>query len=715
MINLILTYVFGGVAALLLGWGYFKRPKRAVLWFAAISAALAATSAHFDAFWPMTTLAILALWSAIASLDFGDLSWRMRFGLVFNLFLLGLLSLWPSLSDMSGGKVPCPDYLCAPRTVGNDQLDPRINFKLGRGLDLRGGLRLVYTVDVDEAIKDRRDRYYEDMRTALAKGYGLHSGNKPPTEEVLHQLRDKVKIEAPRDRANTITLEFTNEADATTMVDARFRDQFKGELGQPEINGARVRFVVNEDAESEIRRTAVAQAKEIILRRVDELGLKEAAVSTRDEDIIVEVPGESEATFAEIREIISETARLEFKLLDDSTDYFAEIADEVQRTGKSPLEGLEFRRETAPIGVDDEGSEATKIITFAQLPIAPGEEPKETLERFKAWAEALDLPPDREIGFGLEYKLVDQVTLKEEPDAWRTYFLKSRAEITGDMISDARAQPDQSQGSLGGWVTGIQFTEKGGAIFSKITKQNVKRRFAIILDDRISSAPRINVHIAGGSAVITSGSNDPEIQLREAKKLELVLRAGALPAPISPSNEQRIGPSLGKDAIELGVEGALVSGLLVVVFMVLYYQRAGLIADISVGMNLFLQLAILASLSASMTLPGIAGLALTVGMSVDSNVLINERIREELRGGKSPRAAVDLGYSRALSAIVDGHITTFISGVVLAQFGTGPIKGFAVTLMVGVVTSIFCGVVVSRVLFDYWVRRLPRGARLDMG
>ena len=714
MINLILTYVFGGLAVLLLGWGYFKRPQRGALWLAAICSGLAATSAHFDSFWAMTSLGVLALWATITSINFADFNWRMRFGLVFSLTIIGGLSLWPSLSDMTGGAVPCPDYLCAVRGPEKNQ-GPRINFKLGRGLDLRGGLRLVYTVDVDEAIKDRRDRYYEDMRTALAKSYGLHSGNKVPSEEVLAKLREKVKIDAPRDRPNTITLKFVDPADATSMIDARFREQFHADMGQPQINGGNVTYTVSEDAETEIRKTAVAQAKEIILRRVDELGLKEASVSTRDEDIIVEVPGEDEATFAEIRAIISETARLEFKLLDDSNDFFGPIADKVQRENESPLEGLEFRRETVPVGYDDQGDRVTKVITFAQLPIAAGEEPRDTLERLKSWTETLKVPPDREIGYGLEYKLVDQVTLKEEPEAWRTYFLKSRAEITGDMISDARAQPDQSQGALGGWVTGITFTEKGGAIFSKITEANVKKRFAIILDGRISSAPEIRTHIAGGRAVITSGTRDPEVQLRDAKKLELVLRAGALPAPISPSNEQRIGPSLGKDAIDLGVEGALVSALLVVAFMVLYYRRAGIIADLSVSMNLFLQLAILASFSASMTLPGIAGLALTVGMSVDSNVLINERIREELRDGKSPRAAVEIGYSRALSAIVDGHITTFISGVVLAQFGTGPIKGFAVTLMVGVVASIFCGVVVSRVLFDFWVRLLPRGAELDMG
>jgi preprotein translocase subunit SecD len=245
--------------------------------------------------------------------------------------------------------------------------------------------------------------------------------------------------------------------------------------------------------------------------------------------------------------------------------------------------------------------------------------------------------------------------------------------------------------------------------------RQVKRRFAIILDGKVESAPVIQNRIPGGHAVITLGSSDPEAQLRDARKLELVLRSGALPAPISPSNEQRIGPSLGRDSIDLAVQGALGGSALVLVFMIIYYSRAGLIADIAVIMNLFLQLAILASLGASMTLPGIAGLALTIGMSVDANVLINERIREELDLGKSPRAAVEIGYKRAFSAIFDGHITSIISGIVLMQFGTGPIKGFAATLLVGVVCSLFTGVAMTRVMFDLWVKRLGRQGRLALG
>src|SRR5690606_27251526 len=211
------------------------------------------------------------------------------------------------------------------------------------------------------------------------------------------------------------------------------------------------------------------------------------------------------------------------------------------------------------------------------------------------------------------------------------------------------------------------------------------------------------------------GASDPAAQLRDSRKLELVLRSGALPAPITPSNEQHIGPSLGASAIELGVKGALLGSITVFVFMFLYYRRGGTIANIAVALNLLLQMATLATFGASMTLPGIAGLALTIGMSVDANVLINERIREEMRDGRSPRAAVELGYNKALSGIVDGHLTTLVSAIVLAQFGTGPVKGFAVTLIVGVAMSIFTGVVVTRILFDLWIRRMSRTAKLDMG
>ncbi len=712
-INEILTYVLAGLAVLLGVLGYLLRRRRNALWVAAACAGGAAAAVFFDSFWAMTTLAVFAVWALIAALDVVDLNWRLRFGLVTSITLIAIVSMWPTLSDMSGGRIPCPDYLCAPR----DELPPRVNMKLGRGLDLRGGLRLVYTVDVDEAIRDRRDRYYEEMRALLATSYGIHSGSQALTEEELARLREKVVVTAPRQPANQLVLTFADPADVEARIDARFRDQFRAELGNPEIQGNRVVYTVREDAASAIRDSAVGQAKEIVLRRVDELGLKEAAVSTRAEDIIVEVPGEDERSFAEIREVISQTARLEFKLLDDENDFFAPVKADLEKRGAGawPLEGLEFQRERVPVGLDANGDRIVKVVTFAYLPIPKGEEPKATLARLKDWVATLELPPDREVGYGLEYQTIDEVTLKQAPAGWRTYFLKSRADITGDMIRDARAQPDQSQGSLGGWNVGLVFTEQGGSIFGKVTSANVKKRFAIILDGKVESAPEILTAITGGHAQITMGSSDPEIQLRDSRKLEMVLRSGALPAPISPSNEQRIGPSLGADAIKLSVQGAVAGGTLVLLFMLAYYEYAGLVSALSVLLNIFLQLAILASLGASMTLPGIAGVALTMGMGVDANVLQNERIRDEYREGKSPRAAVEIGFSRALSAIIDGNLTTLISAIVLAQYGTGPIKGFAFTLMVGTTVNIFCGVFVSRVLYDLWVRTMTRKTKFRIG
>lgn len=698
---LVLTSIFGALALVFLILGLVRRADRVLFFLAAILCACAGGAAWVNSFWAMVILALLGLGSAFTALDVLDPNWRVRAAICVSVTVIGVIALWPTVHAMSGGRVPCPQYV-----------RDHVTFRLVAGLDLRGGMRLVYTVDVEEAIKDKRDNYFEDMRLELTKVYGLHEGDERPKDEVYKKLAEKVSIESPRRPVDTVVLTVKPGADPT-KIDDRFLSRFREELSYARSeDGREYKFHIRSAIETSIRERAVAQAREIIHRRVDQLGLREAAVSSRDEDIIIEVPGEDEKSFANIRDIISQTARLEFKLLDDDTDFFKPI-----RESASPAslpEGLEFFSETVSVGMDGEDVR-TKQSTYAFLKKGDKETTQQTLDRFKEWVATLDVPQDREIGYELEYRTVDEVTLKQEEHGFRTYFLKSRAEITGDLIRDAAATPDQSAGSLGGWYVSLQFTEQGGRIFERITGENIKRRFAIILDGRVASAPVIQSRIPGGHAQITLGSDDPEIQLRDARKLELVLRSGALPAPISPSNEQRIGPSLGRDAIELAVEGALGGSVLVLLFMVFYYSRAGLIADLAVLLNLLLQLAILASFGASMTLPGIAGLALTIGMSIDANVLINERIREELDAGKSPRAAVDIGYKRAFSAIVDGNVTSIIAGIVLAQYGTGPLKGFAVTLIVGVFCSMFTAVVVTRVLFDLWVKALGRHGRLAMG
>jgi preprotein translocase subunit SecD len=692
--------VFGAIALVLGAWGYTQRSKRVALWVGGLCAAIAAVCAYYDAFWGMVFMGLGVVWALIGATRLVDTGWRMRAGVVVTSTLLALLALWPTAHSMSDGAIAIPQYL-----------KERIAFKLVAGLDLRGGMRLVYTVDVQEAIRDRRDRRYEEMRAELAKLFELHTGDDRPTEAVYAKLREHVTLTPSRTDASALTLELLPSTDVG-KIDTRFLSTFATELAYRRSDDQRTyQFKLKEEASSQIRETAVAQAKDIVLRRVDELGLREAAVSTRDEDIIVEVPGTDESAFDEIREIIGQTARLEFKLLDDEADFFATMS----RDPNLQLpEGIQIRAHSVPLGQDSDGEAITASRSYASLDLKDGESSKDGLARFKAWAETLDIPPDRELGYEL-LRETDPDTLQEKEVGWVTHYLKSRAEITGDMVRDAQAVPDQSSASMGGWYVALTFTDSGGSTFERITAENIKRRFAIILDDRVESAPVIQDRIAGGHASITMGASDPAAQLRDSRKLELVLRSGALPAPITPSNEQHIGPSLGASAIELGVKGALLGSITVFVFMFLYYRRGGTIANIAVALNLLLQMATLATFGASMTLPGIAGLALTIGMSVDANVLINERIREEMRDGRSPRAAVELGYNKALSGIIDGHLTTLISAAVLAQFGTGPIKGFAVTLIVGVIISIFTGVVVSRLLFDLWVRRLTRTSKLQLG
>lgn len=701
-VDRVLTAVLGAFALILLLSGLVSRGRRASSWTGTLAAGAGAFAAYHDAFWPMALLGMIALTCAFASIDVFELGWRLRFSLAASVAGLGLLVLWPTLPALTGGKIPCPAYI-------RDHVD----FRLVAGLDLRGGLRLVYAVDVDTAIKDKRDNYYEDMRREAAKVLGLHQGDDLPSDDVYAKLREKVEIDAPRAQANVIHVRVKEGTDPSKLDD-RFLEKFRSELSYTRTQDQKnLEFKIKSSVETSIRERAVSQAKDIIGRRVDELGLREAAVSTRDEDIIVEVPGEDEKAFSTIREIISKTARLEFKLLDDDTDFFGGVMKTVQK--ETLPEGLEFRQENVSVGKDADGETRTRTNTFAILNKLPKETSTQTLQRFKEWVATLQVPNDREVGYQLEHRVVDEVTGKEEESGFRSYFLKSRADITGDMIRDAGASPNQGTGAMGGWVVNLTMTDQGGRIFDRVTGANVKRRFAIILDGRAFSAPVIQSQISGGHCQITLGAGDAETQLREAKQLELVLRSGALPAPISPSNEQRIGASLGSDSIKLAVQGALGGTTLVLLFMLVYYHRAGLIADLAVGLNLFLQLAVLASFGASMTLPGIAGLTLTVGMSVDNNILINERIREEIALGKSMRAAVEVGYKRALAAIVDGHVTTVIAGLVLAQYGTGPLKGFAITLMVGVICNIFTGVVVTRLMFDLWVRWIGRNGQLDMG
>ena len=298
-----------------------------------------------------------------------------------------------------------------------------------------------------------------------------------------------------------------------------------------------------------------------------------------------------------------------------------------------------------------------------------------------------NIPPEDEILYGIQEDKLTHTQIKVP------YLIKRRTLITGDYIADARVLIDPQ---LNEPYVAISFNKQGARIFARITEANVGKRLAIILDNKVHSAPVIREKIPGGEARITGN-----FTMEEAKDLAVVLRAGALPAPVEILEERTVGPSLGHDSIRKGVEASIVGGILVVIFIAIYYGLSGIIADTALIVNLVLLLAGLAFFQATLTLPGIAGIALTIGMGVDANVLIFERIREELRLGRTPRAATEAGYRKALWTIFDANTTTLITALILFQFGTGPIRGFAVTLSLGIMANMFTAIFMCKVIFDY--------------
>ena len=275
------------------------------------------------------------------------------------------------------------------------------------------------------------------------------------------------------------------------------------------------------------------------------------------------------------------------------------------------------------------------------------------------------------------------------------FLIKKRVLLDGSLLTNARVEFDQFQQPQ----VGIEFNRKGARIFDRITGENIHKRLAIVLDESVYSAPTIQDRIAGGKAVITGS-----FTLNEAKDLAIALRAGSLPAPVEIIEERTVGPTLGADSVRMGLMSMLIGGLLVILFMAVYYKGAGLIADLALIVNIILIGGGLAALQATLTLPGIAGIILTIGMAVDANVIIFERIREELRSGRTALASVHAGFDRATLTILDANVTTLIAALVLYQFGTGPIKGFAVTLCLGIIASLFTALILSKNIFDFILR-----------
>ncbi|MFN9810754.1 MAG: protein translocase subunit SecD [Deltaproteobacteria bacterium] len=611
-----------------------------------------------------------------------DRGWYFRFALVVGLMVYAGLVFWPSLSGT--------DY-APPAWVTNT-----FQRRIALGLDIQGGLRLMYEVEVEQAVEDRRDLRAQQMLERLCERMEICS-EEEHTADQLEETRARVRISSVDRDGFRVTFE---EAGDLASLDRDVVNLF-GDIQETRRDATSVSFVMDSEAMENLREQAVDQARETVAERIDGLGLREAGVMAREENIVVELPGATDEQFDQIRAVISRTARLEFKVVDDEATFLADLNDVPQ--------GVSRAQETVSAGEENPSVQSTYLT-------ASGEDARTRLQDYVAsLRQNGSIPEGREVLVGQADLGLDAEDLEdgETPqEVWRTYTVHSRADVTGDAIADAMVANDPQDGNP---YVALTFDSAGADAFERLTGANVRRRMAIVLDDRVETAPVIQSRIGGGRASNPLGRNEayPDM-LTVASDLVVVLRAGALPAPIRPANEQLIGPSLGADAVEQGILGAAIGVLLVLLFMGAYYQVGGLIADVAVLLNLLFLVAILAAFEATLTLPGIAGIALTIGMAVDANVLINERIRDEMRLGKAPSTAVALGYDRAFTSIFDSQLTTFIAGVVLFQYGTGPIRGFAVTLMIGIVTSLFTSVFCTKVIFDWLVRGL-RVRKLAVG
>lgn len=480
------------------------------------------------------------------------------------------------------------------------------------GLDLQGGVHLVFEVEGDKAVEITTERYASTLKDIL--------------------IKRKLMADVSKDGFTIVVSPSTPEI--RKVVEENYPTL------APIETEKRLVYRISERDSQRIKDITADQALETIRNRIDQFGVSEPTIHRQGEnEIVVQLPGVKDPKRA--IDLIGKTAQLEFKLVDDE----AKIAAELPQS------------------------------------ILPSEE-ENLLKQF-----AGKIPEGDEILFE---KKVNRETgvIRKIP-----LLLKKQTALTGDLLSEARVNLDSRFNEP---YVSVSFNAAGAKIFEEITGANVKKRLAIILDNTIYSAPVIQERISGGNAQITGS-----FSMDEAKDLSIVLRAGALPAPMKMLQNVTVGPSLGTDSIEAGKLAGIIGTFLVVLFMIVYYKFSGVIADFALVLNILLLLGAMASLNATLTLPGIAGIILAIGMAVDSNVLMFERMRDEIRAGKTPRAAVDSGYSKAFWTIFDSHVTTLITALVLFQFGTGPIKGFAVTLSLGVSINLFTALVGTKTVFDF--------------
>ena len=534
---------------------------------------------------------------------------RYKIAGIVALVLLGLLFCLPNFLS-ENQRLALPEFLPSGA--------------LNLGLDLRGGSHLLLEVDTASVKRENLDNLLSDIRLALRQARIPYTN--------LKRIENNAGVQVTiRDDSKIATAEVALAELAQPVISTIFTGFNQASNLDIAVAGRTISLTLTQAAEQDRATKTVQQSIEIIRRRVDELGTTEPTIQRQGQNrILVQVPGLDNPE--RLKDLLGQTAKLNFHLVDQSTSAFEVVS------GKRP-------------------------------------------------------PPG-------------SILLYTDSEPAIPYLVKRRAMVSGEQLEDAGIGFDPQTNAP---EVNFRFDGIGAKKFGEVTKANIGRPFAIVLDNKVISAPIIQTAILGGAGRITGN-----FSVQEANDLSILLRAGALPAPMNILEERTVGPGLGADSIAAGRIALIVGFCAVFGFMLLSYNLFGLFANIALIINLFMILGVLSGLQATLTLPGIAGIVLTVGMAVDANVLIFERIREELAAGKSSIIAVDGGYSKAIGTILDANITTLLAAFILFGLGSGPVRGFAVTLAIGIVTSIFTAFTLTRMLVSLWLARRARDAMIPL-
>ena len=589
-----------------------------------------------------------------------DSSIRNRLLTILFVFGLGIYALLPSLRYRLMDEEK-------KSNLSEDQIDYFESRSIKQGLDLKGGIYIVLEVDLPQLIDNlakNKDNNFNEFLIDLKNEYNNSSSD---FFTVFENLADEKELKLPRYFINY----------------GKTKDQIITQLSL--------------QSEDSIKRVI-----EIIQNRVDQFGVAEPTIQKQGNNrVIVELAGIEDSERA--RDLLQSTALLELMIVKnvESTNAIIRQIDSIMTASNGndveqndqinelfdSSSSSELGFSSLLISVGGNLAIASKDLT-ALKDILSKEDVKQILEA----TNSTILTSDSSI------KLVNEIG--EEEEFYTLFHLFNNAELTGGVIEDAQMRLSQAGVTAGQAVVEVEMNSEGSREWARITGANINNRIAIVLDKKVHMAPVIRSQIFGGGTVIEGLDS-----IEEAEDIAIVLRAGALPVPVTIAEERTVGASLGADSISKGTLSMAIGLLLVVCFIVFFYRMSGLIASFSVMWTLILLLGVLALLEATLTLPGIAGLILTVGMSVDANVIIFERIKEELRNGKSVRSAIDSGYERAIRTIVDANLTTGIAAAVLYQYGSGPIKGFATVLFWGIIVSMFTAIIVTRFVFDFVTTR----------